>query len=83
MVYYGLSLNVGQFSGNMYLNTFLSAMSELLSYVFCLCVLDIVGRKLLLSSSMLLGGFARAATIFPVLFGGDGKFIDDQYQKHK
>ncbi|GFR96365.1 organic cation transporter protein [Elysia marginata] len=71
MVYYGLSLNVGQFSGNIYLNSFLSAMAELLSYVFCLCVLDITGRKLLLCSTMLLGGLACVSTMFPVLYGGD------------
>ncbi|KAK3798081.1 hypothetical protein RRG08_034637 [Elysia crispata] len=71
MVYYGLSLNVGQFSGNIYLNSFLSAMAELLSYVFSLCVMDIVGRKFLLCTSMLLGGLACIASMFPVLYGGD------------
>ncbi|RUS82165.1 hypothetical protein EGW08_010047 [Elysia chlorotica] len=71
MVYYGLSLNVGQFSGNIYLNSILSAMAELLSYVFSLCVMDIVGRKFLLCSSMLLGGLACVSSMFPVLYGGD------------
>ncbi|GFO13865.1 hypothetical protein PoB_004037000 [Plakobranchus ocellatus] len=71
MVYYGLSLNVGNLSGNIYLNFFLSGVAELVAYVFCFLFLDIAGRKLLLCLSMFLGGIACLATMFPVMYGGE------------
>ncbi|GFO13863.1 solute carrier family 22 member 13 [Plakobranchus ocellatus] len=71
MVYYGLSLNVGDLSGNIYLNFFLSAVVELLSYFFLLALLDVTGRKVMQCFSMVLGGAACIAAIFPVLYGSD------------
>ncbi|GFN93715.1 organic cation transporter protein, partial [Plakobranchus ocellatus] len=73
IVYYGLSLNVGDYSGDIYLNFFLSSAVEMASYVFCLVVLDITGRKYLLCFSMLIGGNACLATIFPVLYGTEAQ----------
>ncbi|BFZ09185.1 hypothetical protein BsWGS_12224 [Bradybaena similaris] len=72
MVYYGLSLNVGNLSGDIYLNFFLSSLVELASYFFCLLVLDYTGRKPLQCFSMLLGGVACICTLFPVIFGHSG-----------
>lgn len=69
MVYYGLSLNSGNLSGDIYLNFFLMAVVELASYLFCLATLDLAGRKFLQCFSMVLGGVACTATLFPVLYG--------------
>uniref|UniRef100_A0A2C9K4E3 Major facilitator superfamily (MFS) profile domain-containing protein n=1 Tax=Biomphalaria glabrata TaxID=6526 RepID=A0A2C9K4E3_BIOGL len=69
MVYYGLSLNVGNLSGDLYLNFFLSGVVELLSYVLCLIFLDKAGRKLLQCLFMLTAGIACVCTLFPVLYG--------------
>ena len=44
MVYYGLSLNVGNIGGNIYLNNFLSTLAELLGYCVALAGLDRLGR---------------------------------------
>ncbi|GFO09417.1 organic cation transporter protein, partial [Plakobranchus ocellatus] len=73
MVYYGLSLNAEDLSGNIYLNFFLLAVVEMASYFFCLGLLDISGRKFLQCFSMLLGGVACIGTIFPVIYGGENE----------
>ena len=73
MVYYGLSLNAEDLSGDIYLNFFLLAIVELAAYIFCLIFLDKSGRKFLQCFSMVLGGVACIATLFPVIYGGDGK----------
>ncbi|KAK3734882.1 hypothetical protein RRG08_038908 [Elysia crispata] len=73
MVYYGLSLNAEALSGDIYLNFFLLALVELASYVVCLAFLDMAGRKFLQCSSMVLGGVACVATLFPVIYGGKGE----------
>ncbi|ESO91028.1 hypothetical protein LOTGIDRAFT_122416 [Lottia gigantea] len=66
--YYGLSLSVSNLSGNVYLNLTTSALSELISYVICMLLMNRIGRKKLYCSAMLLGGFACLATIFPIIF---------------
>ncbi|GFN79332.1 organic cation transporter protein [Plakobranchus ocellatus] len=73
MVYYGLSLNAEDLSGNIYLNFFLLAVVEMASYFFCLALLDISGRKFLQCFSMLLGGVACIGTMFPVIYGGESE----------
>ncbi|KAK3734881.1 hypothetical protein RRG08_038907 [Elysia crispata] len=70
MVYYGLSLNAGNLFGDIYINFFLMAVVEMVSYLFCLAFLDKAGRKFLQCSSMILGGVACTATLFPVMYGG-------------
>ena len=72
MVYYGLSLNVGNIGGNIYLNNLLSTVAELLGYLVALAGLDRLGRKGMHCSSMILGGLACLASIFPVMFAGPG-----------
>ena len=44
MVYYGLSLNVGNIGGSVYLNNFLSSLAELVGYFVALAGLDRLGR---------------------------------------
>jgi len=75
MVYYGLSLNVGNIGGNIYLNNLLSTVAELLGYLVALAGLDRLGRKGMHCSSMILGGVACLASIFPVMFAGDCEWL--------
>ncbi|ESO85015.1 hypothetical protein LOTGIDRAFT_131162 [Lottia gigantea] len=74
MVFYGLGLNVGNLGGNIYLNFTISNVVETIAYVLCLLLLDRMGRKTLLCTSMLVGGIACLCTIFPVLYGSKGNF---------
>ena len=71
LVYYGLSLNVGSLSGDIYLNFFLNALVELAAYIACLTFLDKAGRRPLQAGSMILAGAACIATMFPVIAEAD------------
>nr|KAG5711083.1 hypothetical protein BaRGS_004727 [Batillaria attramentaria] len=68
LTFYGLNLNVGSLSGNVYVNFLLSGIMELVSYILCLCLLDRVGRRALNCGLMILAGVTCTATIFPVLY---------------
>ncbi|KAH9525162.1 hypothetical protein Btru_000514 [Bulinus truncatus] len=72
MIYYGLTLNAGNMSGNIFLNFSLLTTMELVATIVCLFLLDIAGRRLLQSSSMILAGVACVCTVFPVIYGGAG-----------
>ncbi|KAH9525171.1 hypothetical protein Btru_000527 [Bulinus truncatus] len=69
LVYYGISLNVGNLSGDIYLNFFLLGVVELASYITCLIFLDRAGRKLLQCLFILTAGVACTCTLFPVVYG--------------
>ncbi|XP_071113439.1 organic cation transporter protein-like [Haliotis cracherodii] len=69
MVYYGLGLNVQNLSGDIYLNFTIANIVETLAYVICIFLLDRAGRKKLHCGSMMLGGIACLATMFPVMYG--------------
>ncbi|XP_070201753.1 organic cation transporter protein-like [Littorina saxatilis] len=71
MVYYGLSLNVGSLGGSIYLNNFLSSLAELIGYCVALAGLGRLGRKWMHCGSMILGGLACIASMFPVMYGDD------------
>ncbi|KAH3819708.1 organic cation transporter protein-like [Dreissena polymorpha] len=73
MVYYGLSLNVGNLSGDIYLNFAINSLCELGAYVMCLLLLNRVGRKWLHCGSMILGGAACLSTIFTVLYANENQ----------
>ncbi|PVD29236.1 hypothetical protein C0Q70_11833 [Pomacea canaliculata] len=68
-IYYGLGLNVGSLSGDIYLNFLYASIAETLSYVLCLVLLNRIGRRTLHCFTMLLGGISCVAIILPVLFG--------------
>ena len=80
MVYYGLGLNVGSLSGNLFLNFLYANIAETLSYVFCLVFLYRIGRRPLYCFTMFLGGGACVAIIFPVLYGGNGECPQCEYR---
>ncbi|XP_067657756.1 organic cation transporter protein-like [Haliotis asinina] len=69
IIYYGLSLNVSNLSGDVFLNFTISSAVETAAYVMCIVLLERTGRKKLYCASMLLGGVACIATLFPVIYG--------------
>ncbi|XP_076244758.1 organic cation transporter protein [Calliopsis andreniformis] len=83
IVYYGLSLNVGNLVGNPFLMLFLSGLVELPSYILMCFLMDRSGRRCVVSTFMLIGGLcciiassipsgtdsAASAVMIIVLFG--------------
>ena len=67
-LYYGLSLNAGNLSGNLYLNFALLAIVECPGYVIVTLLVDKLGRKKLFFLSMLIAGLACLSTIFTTLY---------------
>ncbi|KAK3098634.1 hypothetical protein FSP39_021403 [Pinctada imbricata] len=70
MTFYGLSLNVGNLYGNIYVNYVISVLVEFPGHIVPLFVIDRYGRKKSHIFFMLFGGIACLLTIFPVTFGG-------------
>lgn len=56
IVYYGLSLSTGKLNGNPYLILFIMGLVELPSYIALVFTLDVLGRRSITSSLMLIGG---------------------------
>lgn len=56
LAYYGLSLSTGKLNGNPYLILFIMALVELPSYLALIFVLDLLGRRSITSTLMLIGG---------------------------
>ena len=56
MVYYGLTLGVGNFGENLYLNTFLVGVVEIPCYGVMLFGLNKIGRRCMLAAALLLSG---------------------------
>lgn len=56
LVYYGLSLNVGSLSGNIFINNVIGGVMELISYAICILLINRTGRKILLSGMMMTSG---------------------------
>ncbi|XP_070190982.1 organic cation transporter protein-like [Littorina saxatilis] len=69
VVYYGLTLNITNLSGDLFSNFAIGAATETLAYVVTLVLLDRLGRKLLFTGSMLLAGAACTLSILPVVLG--------------
>ncbi|KAK6169201.1 hypothetical protein SNE40_020297 [Patella caerulea] len=71
VTYYGLTLNVTNLSGDVYLNFTIGNIAETIAYILCIILLDRLGRKVLHCSVMLIGGLACLSTMFPVIYGDD------------
>lgn len=56
LVYYGLSLSTGKLHGNPYLILFIMGLVEFPSYIGLAFTLDLLGRRSITSSLMLIGG---------------------------
>ncbi|KAK9539352.1 hypothetical protein VZT92_004462 [Zoarces viviparus] len=57
VTYYCLSFNVGNFGLNIFLTQLMFGLSELPAHVLCIWLLEAVGRKVSLMSTLLVGGF--------------------------
>lgn len=81
-VYYGLGLNTSNLGGNDYINFVIFAAVEIPAYSLGLVLLDLVGRRIILCGSLLLGGatlliipaFDSANSTVAVILGMIGKF---------
>ena len=71
MCYYGVTMYAGTIGGNFYLNFLLLAVVEFPKFL-TIPMLERLGRRWTHVLFMWLGGFAVLATIFPVLYGGQG-----------
>lgn len=69
MLFFGLSLNVGNLGGDIYVNFLLTSLAEVVGYSIPLAALKCLGRKPVYVSALLVGGAACVLTIFPVLYG--------------
>ncbi|XP_060070481.1 organic cation transporter protein-like [Ylistrum balloti] len=69
MVFYGLSINVGNISGNIFLNFFFISLAELLGFLSLLFVLNKFGRRPVYITSVVSAGVFCICTVFPVIFG--------------
>ncbi|XP_069101860.1 organic cation transporter protein-like [Argopecten irradians] len=69
MVFYGLSINVGNISGNIFLNFFFISLAELVGFLSLLFVLDRFGRRPVYIVSVVSAGVFCICTVFPVIYG--------------
>ena len=72
MQYYGLSLNVGNLSGSIYLNYFYTCLTEVCAYTLCIPGLYCTGRKKFHCACMIVGGAALLVVIFPTVWKSGG-----------
>lgn len=73
MEFSGLSLNVSNLGGDVYLNFFLTSLAEIVGFLLCIPLLNRVGRKPVYVLSLLSGGIALVLTILPILYGSSGE----------
>ncbi|CAH1775500.1 unnamed protein product [Owenia fusiformis] len=57
-VYYGLSLNSGGLAGSVFVNTTISAVADIIAWLFCINSIGRVGRKWPLVGALIFGGIA-------------------------
>lgn len=62
MVFYGLSLNTSNLNGDVYLNCFISAATDIVAYVATWLVASRVPRPALLSSTLMFCGILLLVT---------------------
>ena len=72
-VFSGLSLNVSNLGGDVYLNFLLTSIAEIAGFLICMPLLYWLGRKPVYIASLLTGGIALVLTIFPFLYATPGK----------
>lgn len=72
LVFLGLSWNVNNLAGDVFLNFFLTSIAEIVGFILCIPLLNRVGRKPVYVVSLLTGGVALLLTMVPVLLGSSG-----------
>ncbi|XP_076819926.1 organic cation transporter protein-like [Clavelina lepadiformis] len=73
LVYYGLSLNVGELAGDDFINNTLNGLVELVAYFFIILTMDRWGRRVLLVTCLLSGGVACLVSTTVNTFSGDNQ----------
>ena len=72
LLYIGLSLNVGNLSGNIYANFAISCVMETIGYALCFPGLYKLGRKKFHCICMITGGLVLLVSIIPQVHGTEG-----------
>lgn len=83
LVFLGLSWNVNNLAGDVFLNFFLTSIAEIVGFLLCIPLLDRVGRKPVYVVSLFTGGFALLLTMVPVLLGSPGKTFHQDRNRNK
>ncbi|XP_076106169.1 organic cation transporter protein-like [Mytilus galloprovincialis] len=73
LVYYGISMNVAKFGGDLFVNYAASSSAELLAILFCWYTTNKIGRKKLFCTVMILGGVTCTSTIFTYLYANESQ----------
>lgn len=71
LTYYGISMNVAKFGGNIYVNFAISSLAEMIGTILCVLIGDRWGRKYPFCSTMIVGGITCICTIFTSLYADD------------
>ena len=71
LMYYGISLNVGNLAGDVHLNSFLIALVEVPANIVCIILLKTLGRRWSVSMALVFAGVMMFGTI--PLIGRKGK----------
>lgn len=75
MTYYGITFNIGKFGGNIFINSAISSLVEVVAIIFCMVFTDRIGHKRLYCSLMILGSVSCFCNIFPSLYAADRKYV--------
>lgn len=67
-VYFGMVLNSGHLSGDIFLNFMFGAFVEFPAYIICMILLNRLGRKKLYIAFMALAGVCAVITVFPCIY---------------
>lgn len=72
LAYFGLALNSGNLSVDVYLNFGLSGLVEFPAYLIVTYLVERFGRRVLLASLMIIGGISCLSTILSIQFAEQG-----------
>ena len=74
VVYFALTLNITNTSGDIFLNFTITFVLETVAYGLCIIGLQYFGRKPLYLAAILTGGACCAVCILPVMLNAPGKY---------
>ena len=75
MMYYGLTMKADLGGGNLYVNFAISAAMEIPALLVVYLLIDRIGRRLLVSSSLFIGGISLLSTIAVKEYGKEMKIL--------
>ena len=77
LTYYGITMNVAKFGGNIFVNFAISSLTEIVGITVCVMIGDRLGRTCLSCSTMILAGIICICTILTSLYADDCKYTVD------